>query len=152
MNFHFFSKNLLTALIILFSFSVSAQHEARGTMDRQLVEDLNNTPKMALGLQKERHINGAFIFFDDMLNSDLKFENFEIVIWGDVVKNLKGATELSQLIEENQHPKLRVSVCQAAMQRLGLQDADLPEGATPVPNAFRRLLQIQATGYNVIIP
>lgn len=152
MNFNILIKNVLAGVIVLFSFSISAQESAAGPLDPQVVNDLNKTPKMALGLQKERHIKGAFKFFDDMLKSDLQLEKFEIVIWGDVVEQLKGDTELSRLISENQHPKLRVSICQAAMKRLGLTDADLPEGATPVPNAFQRLLHIQANGYNTVIP
>src|SRR5690554_4637044 len=131
---------------------VSAQKNEAKSLDPEVVTDLNLTPQMALGLQKERHIKGAFKFFDQLLQSDSNFENFEIVIWGEAVEHLKKGTELSRLIEENQHPKLRVSVCQSAMKRLGITEADLPEGTISVPNAFVRLLHIQAKGYNVIVP
>lgn len=152
MKFKAFSQNLVIALWALFSFSVSAQKDNSKGLDKQVVEDLNLTPQMALGLQKERHIIGAFKFYDQLLESEVDFENFEIVIWGDVVDNLRKGTELSRVIEVNQHQKLRVSVCRAAMARLGVSEEELPEGVTSVPNAFARLLQIQATGYNTVIP
>lgn len=152
MNFKAFSQNLVIAILALFSFSVSAQQNDSKGLDEQVVADLSLTPQMALGLQKERHIIGAFKFYDQLLESKVGFENFEIVIWGDVVDNLRAGTELSRIIEANQHEKLRVSVCRAAMERLGVSEEELPEGVTPVPNAFLRLLQIQAKGYNTVIP
>ncbi|HET8886088.1 MAG TPA: hypothetical protein VFM70_07025 [Salinimicrobium sp.] len=152
MNFATLTKVLFTITILLFSLSVSAQKDETTKLDSQVVTDLNLTPKMALGLQKERHIKGAFNFFDQLIKSDVEFENFEIIIWSKVVENLKEGSELYRLIEENQHPKLRVSVCEGAMKRLGVIKEDLPEGATPVPNAFLRLLQVQAKGYNTVTP
>lgn len=146
------TKSILTVFIVLFSFSVSAQSTAAKALETQLASDLSKTPNMALGLQKERHIKGAFKFFDRLLASDIEFENFEIVIWGSVVEEFKKDTELSRIIEKNQHSKLRVSVCQQAMKRLNVTEENLPNGATSVENAFSRLLQIQANGYNVIIP
>lgn len=147
-----FSKSVLSVFIAVFSLSVSAQKNETKPLSEQVGADLNKTPNMALGLQKERHIKGGLRFFDQLLASETDFKNFEIVIWGNEVEKLKKGSDLASLIEENQHPKLRVSVCQVAMKRMGVSEEDLPEGVVSVPNAFLRLLQIQAKGYNVIIP
>ena len=147
-----FAKSALTIFIAVFSLSVSAQKNEMKPLSEQVVADLRQTPNMALGLQKERHIKGGLRFFGQLLASEIDFENFEIVMWGNEVEKLKKGSDLARLIEENQHPKLRVSVCQVAMKRMGVSEEDLPEGAVSVPNAFMRLLQIQAKGYNVIIP
>ncbi len=147
-----FIKGSLAAFIMLFTLAASAQNTVATSIDQQVIRDLNKTPNMALGLTEERHIQGAFKFFNQMLESEVELEKFEIVIWGKVVENLKGDTELFRAIEANQHPKLQVSVCEVAMERLGVAEDELPEGATPVSNAFLRLLQIQASGYNVIVP
>lgn len=152
MNTTTFTKSTLIVFIALFSLSVSAQNAATKPLNKEVVTDLSKTPNMALGLQKERHIKGAFLFFDQLLKSDIEFENFEIVIWGNVVEEFKTDSELSRLIAENQHSKLRVSVCQQAMKRMGVTEEDLPEGVISVQNAFLRLLQIQAKGYNVVVP
>jgi len=147
-----FTTSILSVFIALFSLSVSAQITATKPLNKQMVSDLSKTPNMAFGLQKEHHITGAYSFFDQLLASDVEFEHFEIVIWGSVVEEFSKASELSRIIEENQHPKLRVSVCQQAMKRFHVTDKDLPKGAISVENAFTRLLQIQANGYNVIVP
>lgn len=147
-----FTTSVLSICIVLFSLSVSAQKTATQALETQIVSDLSKTPKMALGLQKEHHIAGAFNFFDQLLASNMDLEHFEIVIWGSVVEEFSKPSQLSRIIEKNQHPKLRVSVCQQAMKRFNVTDEDLPEGATSVENAFTRLLQIQANGYNVIVP
>lgn len=152
MKITIFIRGLFVAYILLFPLASPAQDGAPELIDKQIVTDLNQTPKMALGLTEERHIKGAFKFFNQMLESEVELEKFEIVIWGKVVENLKNRSELFQAIEENQHPKLKVSVCAVAMERLGVTENDLPKGATSVSNAFVRLLQIQANGYNVIIP
>jgi intracellular sulfur oxidation DsrE/DsrF family protein len=146
------TKCLSIALIALSTLTLSAQSSTQKAIDLEMVNDLNKTPNMALGLQKERHIKGAFKFFDRLLESEVNFENFEIVIWGGVVAELKQGTDLSRLIDTNQHPKLRISVCKQAMKRLKVTEKDLPASVIPVENAFSRLLQIQAKGYNVIIP
>lgn len=152
MNTTTFTKSTLIVFIALFSLSVSAQNTATKPLNKEEVADLSKTPNMALGLQKVRHIKGAFKFFDQLLKSDIEFENFEIVIWGNVVEEFKTDSELSRLIAENQHSKLRISVCQQAMKRMGVTEEDLPEGVISVQNAFLRLLQIQAKGYNVVVP
>lgn len=147
-----FIKGSLTAFSVLFAMVAFGQDNAPEPINNQVVSDLNQTPHMALGLTEERHIKGAFKIFDNMLKSGVELENFEIIIWGKVVENLKEGSELFRIIEDNQHPKLRVSVCQVAMDRLGVSAGDLPEGAYPVSNAFLRLFQIQANGYNVVVP
>lgn len=152
MKLNNFTASILSVCIALFSLSISAQNTATKALDKQMVSDLSKTPNMAFGLQKEHHIIGAFHFFDQLLASDTEFEHFEIVIWGSVVEELGKKSELSRSIEENQHAKLRVSVCQQAMKRFNVTDEDLPQGATSVENAFTRLLQIQANGYNVVVP
>lgn len=152
MKFSTLKKSTLILSVALFSLSLSAQNTATKALDKEVVNDLSQTPNMALGLQKVRHIKGALGFFDQLLVSEIEFDNFEIVIWGNVVGEFKKDSELSRLIEENQHPKLRISVCQQAMKRMGVTEEDLPEGIVSVQNAFLRLLQIQAKGYNVIIP
>lgn len=146
------TTTVFSLLIALSSFSVSAQKTQQVPLEEHVVADLAVTPKMALGLQKDRHIKGGFRFFDQLLESGIAFENFEIIIWGDVVKDLTKGSELARLIEENQHAKLRISICESAMNRLGVSHDELPQGATVVPNAFVRLLQIQANGYNVVVP
>lgn len=145
-------KNTLPVFMLIFSLGLNAQDQETKPLDPEVVEDLSQTTKMALGLQKERHIKGAFGFFDQMLKSDLAFDNFEIVIWSDVVVKLVKGTELADLIQQNTHPKLRVSVCQQALERMGVEEGDLPDEVHIVPNAFLRVLQIQAQGYNVVIP
>lgn len=147
-----FTKSILAVFIVLFSLSVSAQNTGTKPMNKQMVSDLSKTPNMALGLQKERHVKGAFKLFDRMIASDMELKHFEIVIWGDAVEEFSKASELSRIIEKNQHPKLRVSVCRQAMKRWNVTKEDLPEGVISVENAFSRLLQIQANGYNVVIP
>ena len=146
------TKCISIALIALSSLTLSAQSSTQKAIDLEMVNDLNKTPNMALGLQKERHIKGAFKFFDQLIDSSIQFENFEIVIWGGVVAELKQGTDLSRLINNNEHQKLRISVCKQAMKRLKVTEKDLPQSVIPVENAFSRLLQIQAKGYNVIIP
>lgn len=122
------------------------------SLEKQVVQDLSLTPKMALGLTQERHIKGALNFIRQMEQSGVIVDKFEIVIWGKVVEQLKGSTALATAIEDNLHPKLQISVCEVAMERLGVTKEELPKGTSTVSNAFLRLLQLQAIGYNVIVP
>lgn len=137
---------ILAAVSTLFTFSASGQEK----LDASLIEELNNTPAIALGVQSERQIKGGISIYEQLISSGSTVENFEIVIWGKLVQELTENQELFRYIEEQQHDNLNFSICQVAMERLEISSGELPQGITVVPNAWLRMLQLQALGYNTL--
>lgn len=142
-----FVSGIMAATIFLFSFNLMAQDKLHHT----IVEDLNKTPNMAIGAKNERHIKGGIKIYEQLIASGAKIDNFEIVIWGKIIKEITENPELFQFIEEHQHDNLRLSVCQVAMDRLEVSMDDLPSSMKAVPNAWIRMFQLEAEGYNTLV-
>lgn len=142
------AKSFMILAISLFSLSAISQEK----FDKSITDDLSTTSKIALGVQSELHIKAAIKIYEQLVHSGVIIEEFEVVIWGKVVEELVDNSELIQFIEEHQNEKLKLSVCQVAMDRLDVSSDDLPKGVTPVPNAWVRMIQLQAKGYQTLIP
>jgi intracellular sulfur oxidation DsrE/DsrF family protein len=84
--------------------------------------------------------------------SAVKFDNYEIVVWGKVVKDIKDSEDLFDFITKHIDKNIKVSVCAVAMDKLGVNQKDLPKGAEVVADAYVRIFELQALGYNVLIP
>lgn len=136
---------------LLSSAAVFAQTH-RAALPQETVETLNATPKMAIGVSEERTVHSAFKLYEHLKESGVQIEDFEIVIWGKVVADLKDGTVLAEFIKPYLNTGLSVKVCQVALQKLKVDPKDLPKGITVTPTAYARLFELQALGYNVLVP
>lgn len=141
--------SLLT--VILFS-SAAMSQESPKMIDKAVVKTLNKTPNIGFGVSEERPLRSAFMMYEQMTKSGVKFKNYEIVIWSKVVKDIKDDKDLFEFISKRMDDGITVSVCSVAMDRLGVTKDDLPEGIEIVDNAYVRIFELQALGYNFLIP
>lgn len=130
--------------------TASAQSDPHSS--KTLVRDLSTTTKFALGATTERHIHAAHKTYEQLVASGVQVDGFVIVIWGPVVKNLTKNTKTADFMAGIDDESVQFEVCQMAMDRLEVSADQLGEEVHPVPNAYIRLFQLQALGYNVIIP
>jgi len=137
--------------VMLFSTAVMAQNTPK-MIDKSVVKTLHKTPNIGFGVSEERPLRSAFMMYEQMKISGVKFDNYEIVVWSMVVKDIKENKELFDFITERLDEKLTVSVCSVAMDRLGVSIEDLPKGLKVVDNAYVRIFELQALGYNFLIP
>ena len=140
----------LTA-VMLFSTAVIAQDKPKA-IDKSVVKTLNKTPNIGFGVSEERTLRSAFMMYEQMKLSGVKFDNYEIVVWSMVVKDIKEDQALFDFITERMDENITVSVCAVAMDRLGVTIEDLPKGIQVVDNAYVRIFELQALGYNFLIP
>lgn len=145
-------KITLIALLGILFVPAFAQNPADNKLDRQIVSDLGKTPKMAFGVSAERQLKGAFMVYENLKNNNVKIEKFEIVIWGPIVTDLKKDTELAEFIKPFLDGKLDVTVCNVALDKMGVKESELLPGIKVVDNAYVRIFQLQALEYNVLVP
>lgn len=141
--------NLVT--ILLFSTVVMAQNTPK-TIDKAVVETLNKTPNLGFGASEERPLRSAFMLYEQMKNSGVEYENYEIVVWGMVVKEIAENEDLFDFITKYLDGNIKVSVCAVAMDKFGINLEDLPKGIQVIDNAYVRIYEMQALGYNMLIP
>lgn len=125
---------------------------AQDALDSEIVQDLNQTNYFAMGVSSEKRLKAAFSIYEQLIENGVNVQDFEVVVWGKVVAQLQAGTELADYIAMHDQEGIHIIVCQVAMKRLEVSEDDLLPGLTPVPNAFLRIYQLQANGYNTLIP
>nr|WP_299205234.1 hypothetical protein [uncultured Brumimicrobium sp.] len=136
---------------MLFTVSGFAQDSPQ-KINESVVKTLNKTPNLGFGVSAERPLRSAFMMYEQLKASGVEFENYEIVIWSKVVQDIKENKLLFDFITEHMDEDITVSVCAVAMDRLGVSKDDLPKGIQVVDNAYVRIFELQALGYNFLIP
>ena len=137
--------------VMFYSTAVMAQSTPK-IIDKSVVQTLNKTPNIGFGVSEERPLRSAFMMYEQMKKSGVKFDNYEIVVWSMVVKDIKENKDLFDFITERLDDNITVSVCAVAMERLGVSIDELPKGIQVVDNAYVRIFELQALGYNFLIP
>ncbi|PWH81306.1 DsrE family protein [Brumimicrobium oceani] len=142
---------LSLAAVMIFSTATFAQ-DAPKLIDKSVVETLNKTPNYGFGASEERPLRFSFMMYNQMKESGVEIKNYEVVVWGKVLMDIKENKELFDYISGFMNENLTVSVCAVAMNKLGIKIEDLPKGIQVVDNAFVRIYELQALGYNFLIP
>lgn len=148
--------NSLKISLIILALSLAAPSFSQDSnlkkIEDAVIEDLALTPRLGFGVSAERPLQGAFMVYQNLKESGAKIENFEIVIWGPIVTELKKGEKQAAFIEPFLDEKLTVSVCAVALDRMGVKKSDLLPGIKVVDNAYVHIFRLQSLGYNMIIP
>lgn len=132
-------------MLVLATNQVSGQQQ----LSAEVVSDLQKTTQYAFVLSQDRHFRGVLSMYDKLVASGVAIADYEIVVKGKVVLQLKKGSELESLYQKYKD-KVRVSVCSVAMSKLGVSEDELIPGLIPVETASIRMLQLQARGYNTL--
>ena len=132
-------------MLVLTTNQVSGQQQ----LSAEVVSDLQKTTQYAFVLSQDRHFRGVLSMYDKLVASGVAIADYEIVVKGKVVLQLKKGSELESLYQKYKD-KVRVSVCSVAMSKLGVSADELIPGLIPVETASIRMLQLQARGYNTL--
>ena len=132
-------------MLVFATNQVSGQQQ----LSAEVVSDLQKTTQYAFVLSEDRHFRGVLSMYDKLVASGVNIADYEIVVKGKVVLQLKKGSELESLYQKYKD-KVRVSVCSVAMSKLGVSADELIPGLIPVETASIRMLQLQARGYNTL--
>ncbi len=145
-------KTLFTAISIALLALATPRLTQAQTIDETVVNDLKSTTHYALGAQSVKEIKGAILTMKQMQAAGVEVEHFEVVIWGKVIRELGAESEMQQFIQENAPENMTFNVCAMAMKKLEVSREEIMPEIGVVPNAYIRLFQLQAKGYNTILP
>lgn len=145
-------KTSLLVSLLLFAGLSFGQEMKYPAIDAGVVKTLKKTPNFGFGVSSERPLKGAFMMYHQMAQNNVRIKNYEIVIWGPVLKQIAEDKGLYSFIEQQMNPAIKVVVCAVAMEKLDLKLEDLPKGMELVDNAYLRILELQAKNYNFVIP
>ena len=146
-------KRVIVLFIGITSLSVSSfAQEQTNIISTKTVKTLSKTPDYAMGVSTEKHLKAAIQLFHQFETSGVTINNFEIVVWGKVVSELKNGGELAELISKQVKGKLKITVCNVALNFFDMTGSDIPDNVKIIPNAYIRMYELNALGYNTFIP
>lgn len=114
--------------------------------------DLQHHRTYAFLAKEDRHIKGAWETYQQLKNSGVPVQHFEVVAIGNAVKSITAEQELGKYIQEKSDGAFSVTVCQIALDRHQIDKKTLPKAAAVISNGYIRLYQLQAKKYLVIQP
>lgn len=99
-------------------------------------------------IRNMNHLNAA-IKTVQMLEEDgqKSVANFEVVICGKEVKNLRKHSDLICSAKEH---NIRLSACGMSMEKFSVKNSALPAGVDIVPNGLIRIFELQENGYQTV--
>lgn len=157
----FFSVMTLVLGLIL-SFPVKAQVKAKMKkkekadqieLSQASVKNMSKSDYFAMGVSSARRLKSALMMYETLSNNGVEFKRYEILVWGKIVSELQKNSKWQEKFRKALNDKrVRISVCGFAMKKLHVTKEDLISGLEPVPDAFSRVYELQALGYNVLIP
>src|SRR5690606_15294697 len=115
----------------------------------QIENAIKNDGKYALLVRQSKHLM-ASVMTGEAYKKQSKSIQFEIVLIGDVVKDLATSNELKPFIEKAEKIGIRNVVCEFAMQKLGVTKSQYPPSVHTTPNGFTYLFGLQEIGFKTI--
>lgn len=139
-------------LVILFVFMGSVFYTPAHAQSLS-VSDIENSVKKdgkyALLISNANYFPPAVISGAEMKANNPKI-NFEIVLVGPVVKDLADDPNLISFIETSEKAGIRIVVCEFAMKKMGVTEADYPSSIETTPDGFVYLFGLQESGFKTI--
>ena len=75
---------------------------------------------------------------------------FEIVLIGEVVKDLAEKEDLKHFIQKAEKAGIKIVVCEFAMEKLGVKKSQYQPSILTTPNGFTYLFGLQELGFKTI--
>ncbi|WP_187270134.1 DsrE family protein [Pontibacter qinzhouensis] len=144
----------LPAMMLLLMWLISGTSLAQSLPPLTASEkaDLQHHRAYAFLAKEDRHIKGAWETYQQLKNSGVPVQHFEVVAIGNAVKSITAEQESGKFIQEKSDGAFSVTVCQIALDRHNINKKDLPKAAGVISNGYIRLYQLQAKEYLVIQP
>src|SRR5690554_5816508 len=135
----------LSLLGITFLNDVKAQTLTTSQVENAIKKD----GKYALLVQNSKHFMVSVMTGEEYKtkNTDIQFE---IVLIGEVVKDLAEKEDLKPFIQKAGKAGIKIVVCEFAMNKLGVNKSQYHSSILTTPNSFTYLFGLQELGFKTI--
>ncbi len=142
-------KHLILFLFLSLGFTLTAGTYARAASAIETPVLVKPVKKYAILVRNAQHLKAA-VMTGEALRKENSLNQFEIVVIGDVVKNLGPADELNAAIETSRKQGLKIVACEYAMDQFNVKKADINPSVMTTPNAFIYFFELQEKGFKTI--
>lgn len=142
-------KQIIIIALFLLGITLFNDVKAQNLTTSQVENAIKKDGKYALLVQNSKHFMVSV-----MTGEEYKTENpdiqFEIVLIGEVVKDLAEKEDLKPFIEKAQKTGVKIVVCEFAMNKLGVKKSQYKPSILTTPNGFTYLFGLQELGFKTI--
>lgn len=134
----FIALSLLTAPLLI----------ANPTVDPVVTQAVAKVNNYVMSTGVPGYVPAIIMTAADMKKEEGKnFGDFQIVIYGEAIKQFADPTEGPKLVAMAKEAGAKLVICEFAMQKYGITKAQFPTGLDYVGNAFKHAIGLQKKGY-----
>lgn len=142
-------KQIIIIALFLVGISFFNDVKAQNSTTSQVENAIKKDGKYAILVQNSKHFMVSVMTGEEYKVKSPKIQ-FEIVLIGDVVKDLAENPELKPFIEKAQKTGVKIVVCEFAMEKLGVKKSQYQPSIRTTPNGFTYLFGLQELGFKTI--
>ena len=142
-------KQIIIIALFLLGITFFNVIKAQSLTTSQVENAIKKDGKYAILVQNSMHFMVSVMTGEEYKAKSPKIE-FEIVLIGEVVKDLAENPELKPFIEKAQKAGVKIVVCEFAMEKLGVKKSQYQPSIRTTPNGFTYLFGLQELGFKTI--
>lgn len=140
-------------IIVLFLLMIpgisQAQSDQTTTSVKEVEQAIRKNGKYAILVKKAQHLKAAILTGNDFKARSEKID-FQIVVCGELVKELTTNEELKQLVNQASENGVRILACGLSIRQLSVDASLLPFSMSQTDNGLIYLFGLQEKGYKTI--
>ena len=142
-------KQIIIIALFLLGITLFNDVKAQNLTTSQVENAIKKDGKYALLVQNSMHFMVSVMTGEEYKtkSSDIQFE---IVLIGEVVKDLAEKEDLKHFIQKAEKAGIKIVVCEFAMEKLGVKKSQYQPSIRTTPNGFTYLFGLQELGFKTI--
>lgn len=142
-------KQIIIIALFLLGITFFNDVKAQSLTTSQVENAIKKDGKYALLVQNSKHFMVSVMTGEEYKTKNTGIQ-FEIVLIGEVVKDLAEKEDLKPFIEKAQKTGVKIVVCEFAMEKLGVKKSQYQPSILTTPNGFTYLFGLQELGFKTI--
>ena len=142
-------KQIIIIALFLLGITLFNDVKAQNLTTSQVENAIKKDGKYALLVQNSKHFMVSVMTGEEYKTKNTGIQ-FEIVLIGEVVKDLAEKEDLKPFIEKAQKTGVKIVVCEFAMEKLGVKKSQYQPSILSTPNGFTYLFGLQELGFKTI--
>lgn len=142
-------KQIIIIALFLLRITLFNDVKAQNLTTSQVENAIKKDGKYALLVQNPKHFMVSVMTGEEYKAKSPKIE-FEIVLIGEVVKDLAEKEDLKPFIQKAEKAGIKIVVCEFAMEKLGVKKSQYQPSILTTPNGFTYLFGLQELGFKTI--
>lgn len=143
-------KHLLVFAFLAFgSATFSTVHAQTNTQGNPIENAVKKDGKYAILVRNVSHLKASIMTGEELKRQHPKLQ-FEIVLIGEVVKDLAVDESLKPFIENSAKLGIKLVACEFAMEHFAIKKTDYLTSVETTPNGFKYIFGLQEMGFKTI--